>query len=117
MKNPQFSSNQYETWSKWSSHGWAKLPKFELDRPKIADFSLIPYFRASPIFIYSLSRSETISKYFSEFLWHKIGQNSRSRTETVKELFDSDSLWHKKGQKSWSWSETNKEISFLNFVT
>ena len=54
MKNPQFSSNHYETWSKLQSHGREILPKSELDWPKIVDFSLIPYFRASPIFYFSL---------------------------------------------------------------
>ena len=50
MKNPQFLANQAQTLAIL-----VILTKFHDNWMKIEEFSLIHYFRASPIFYYSLS--------------------------------------------------------------
>ena len=55
MKNPQFLANQAQTLAILPNHEMVILTKFHIDWIKIVDFSLIPYFKASPIFYYSPS--------------------------------------------------------------
>ena len=55
MKNLQFLANQAQTLAILPNHEMVILTKFYNDWMKIVDFSLIPYFKASPIFYYSLS--------------------------------------------------------------
>ena len=47
-KNPQFLSNHYETWWKYSSHECFKFLQYQLDSIKIVDFLVIAKFMASP---------------------------------------------------------------------
>ena len=55
MKNPQFLPNQAQTLAILHNHEMVILTKFHINWMKIVDFSLIPYFRTSPIFYFSPS--------------------------------------------------------------
>ena len=66
MKNLQFLSNFYETWSKWQSHQVVRLPKYQVDTTKIVDFSLLKTFWASLIFYLSVFTS-----IFQRLTWGK----------------------------------------------
>ena len=57
MKNPQFLANQAQTLVILCNHEMVTLTKFHDGWMKIVDFSLMPNFRASPIFYYSPFRN------------------------------------------------------------
>ncbi len=49
MKNLQFLSNSYETWSKWQTHQWVRLPRygpianFEKNQIEVVDFESVDF--------------------------------------------------------------------------
>ena len=53
LKNPQFLSNPYETWSKWLPHETITLSKFHKNWTKIVDFLSMANFWACSVFFCS----------------------------------------------------------------
>ena len=52
--------NVNETWPKCQPHGLVKMTKFQANWPKIVDFSLIAYLKASAIFNYPVFTSSRV---------------------------------------------------------
>ena len=63
LKNPQFLSNLYETWSKWPPGKVSILTKSHTNWAKIVDFLIKAHFSMCPIF------------FESDFMYAKIFKN------------------------------------------
>ena len=66
IKNLQFLSKNFETWSKWPNHEMVKWTKFQWIWAKIVEFLLMINFRASRIFLMHQSL-EMLFLHFSTY--------------------------------------------------
>ena len=93
MKNPQFLANQAQTLAILPNHEMVILAKFHNDRMKIVDFSLIPYFRASPIVLvyhYQVNKNSELMNDFKTKYLSSITTDEVIKLKTFKESCKGD---------------------------
>ena len=66
LKNPQFLSNCYETWSKCPSNGYIQMAKYQLDWVEIVDFSLIASYFSGWMFFWIWS--QCVASYLVNYI-------------------------------------------------
>ena len=75
IKNLQFLSKNFETWSKWPNHEMVKWTKFHWIWVKIVEFLLIANFRASRIFYAPVPRCLNTTQFINDHLKRKNSGN------------------------------------------